>query len=69
MQLVVYLKNQTIKSPIYADDSDTKARIMAMKNEVIEHCSPFRRHITININDWSLTIKASELVALEVQKG
>ena len=25
MQLVVYLKNQTIKSPIYADDSDTKA--------------------------------------------
>ncbi|AOB19692.1 hypothetical protein AVR82_08675 [Lactiplantibacillus plantarum] len=67
MQLVVYLKNQTIKSPIYADDSDTKATMMAVKNEVIEHCSPFRRYITININDWNLTIKASELVALEMQ--
>ena len=67
MQLVVYLKNQTIKSPIYADDSDSKATMMAVKNEVIEHCSPFRRYITININDWNLTIKASELVALEMQ--
>ncbi|MGA3512948.1 hypothetical protein ACE5SX_15305 [Lactiplantibacillus plantarum] len=67
MQLVVYLKNQTIKSPIYADDSDTKATMMAVKNEVIEHCSPFRRYIEINLNDWGVTIKASELVALEVQ--
>ncbi|MCS8589621.1 hypothetical protein [Lactiplantibacillus plantarum] len=67
MQLVVYLKNQTIKSPIYADDSDTKATMMAVKNEVIEHCSPFRRYIAINLNDWSVTIKESDLIALEVQ--
>ncbi|MCC6117864.1 hypothetical protein [Lactiplantibacillus plantarum] len=67
MQLVVYLKNQTIKSPIYADDSDTKATMMAVANEVIEHCSPFRRYISINLNNWGVTIKAGELVALEVQ--
>ncbi|MCT3214981.1 hypothetical protein EFO90_11600 [Lactiplantibacillus plantarum] len=67
MRLVVYLKNQTIKSPIYADGSDTKATMMAVKNEVIEHCSPFRRYISINLNDWSVTIKASDLVALEVR--
>ena len=67
MQLVAYLRNQTIKSPIYADNYDTKATMIAVKNEVIEHCSPFRRYITIDLNDWNLTIKASELLALEVR--
>ncbi len=67
MRLVIHLKRQTIESPIYADDSGTKSRIMAIKNEVIEHCSPFRRYIAISLNDWSVTIKVSELVALEVQ--
>ncbi|EQM54828.1 hypothetical protein N692_11020 [Lactiplantibacillus plantarum EGD-AQ4] len=67
MRLIIYLKRQTIKSPIYADDYDTKTTMMAVKNEIIEHCSPLRRYITLNLNDWSLTIKVSDLVALEVQ--
>lgn len=67
MRLVIYLKYQTIRSPMFENDSDNLRTLTKIQKKVTTAITPFRKYFLIKLNNWSVTIKVSDLVALEVR--
>jgi len=67
MRLVIHLKYQTIRSPMFEDDSENLRALTKIQREAINAIVPFKKYVLIKLNNWSVTIKISDLVALEVR--